>query len=84
MDEYRGYFRLVTSVPAHMYYYTTSARDRDIAYEINDGSGSAASNSLYVLDENLKTVGSIEGLAEDERIYSARFDGDTGVLCHLP
>ena len=77
MDEYRGYFRLVTSVPAQMYYYTPSARDRDIAYEINDGSGSAASNSLYVLNENLETVGSIEGLAEDERIYSARFDGDT-------
>lgn len=35
-------------------------------------------NSVYVLDEKLKTIGSIKGLAEDERIYSARFMGDTG------
>lgn len=35
-------------------------------------------NSVYVLDEELKTIGSIEGLAEDERVYSARLLGDTG------
>lgn len=35
-------------------------------------------NSVYVLDEKLKTVGSIEGLAEDERVYSARLMGDVG------
>lgn len=35
-------------------------------------------NSVYVLDEKLKTVGSIKGLAEDERVYSARFLGDVG------
>lgn len=35
-------------------------------------------NSVYVLDEDLKTIGSIEGLAEDERVYSARLLGDTG------
>ena len=35
-------------------------------------------NAVYVLDENLKVTGSIEDLAEDERIYSARFFGDTG------
>lgn len=35
-------------------------------------------NSVYVLDEKLKKVGSIEGLAEDERVYSARLMGDVG------
>lgn len=30
-------------------------------------------NALYVLDENLETVGSITRLAKGERIYSARF-----------
>lgn len=35
-------------------------------------------NSVYVLDEKLKVVGSIEGLAEDERVYSARLMGDVG------
>lgn len=35
-------------------------------------------NSVYIMDEELKIIGSIEDLAEDERIYSARFMGDTG------
>ncbi len=37
----------------------------------------AATNSVYVMDENLKKIGEINGLAEDERVYSARFMGDT-------
>ncbi len=35
-------------------------------------------NSVYVLDEKLKTIGSIKNLAKDERVYSARLLGDTG------
>ena len=35
-------------------------------------------NSVYVMDDKLKVIGSIEGLAEDERIYSARFMKDAG------
>lgn len=34
-------------------------------------------NSVYVLDDYLNTVGKIEGLAEEERVYSARFMGNT-------
>lgn len=34
-------------------------------------------NSVYVLDKELNEIGAIEGLAKDERIYSARFMGDT-------
>lgn len=34
------------------------------------------SNNVFVLDSNLSVVGSIEGLAEGERIYSARYMGD--------
>jgi len=33
-------------------------------------------NAVYVLDDALTTVGSLEGLAPDERIYSSRFIGD--------
>lgn len=33
-------------------------------------------NHLYILDENLNIVGSVEDLAKGERIYSARFLGD--------
>ena len=32
-------------------------------------------NSLYVLDENLKLVGKLEGLAKGEKIYSVRYIG---------
>lgn len=35
-------------------------------------------NSLYILDSNLKVVGTIENLAPTEQIYSARFFGDIG------
>lgn len=34
-------------------------------------------NSVYILNQELEIVGSITGLAEDERVYSARFLGDT-------
>lgn len=37
-----------------------------------------STNSLLVLDENLKVIGEIEDLAPGEQIYSARFLGDTG------
>lgn len=33
-------------------------------------------NNVYVLDENLNTVGSLEKIAQDESIYSTRFMGD--------
>lgn len=33
-------------------------------------------NNVFVLDEDLEVVGSLEGLAPTERIYSARFMGD--------
>ena len=37
-----------------------------------------STNSLLVLDENLKVIGEIEDLAPGEQIYSARFLGNTG------
>lgn len=39
-----------------------------------------AKNNVYVLDSELKTVGKIEGLAEGEKIYSARFMGNKAYL----
>ncbi|AYC28676.1 beta-propeller domain-containing protein [Paenisporosarcina cavernae] len=37
-------------------------------------------NNLFILDGGLKQVGSIEGLADGERIYSARFMGDKAYM----
>ena len=37
-------------------------------------------NHLYVLDENLEIIGSVEDLAKGERIYSVRFLGDRAYM----
>lgn len=37
-------------------------------------------NNLFILDDKMKTVGSLTGLAKDERIYSARFMGDKAYM----
>ena len=37
-------------------------------------------NHLFILDEGMKQVGSVEGLAPGERIYSARFMGDKAYM----
>ena len=37
-----------------------------------------STNTVYVLDGELKVIGKIEDLAEDESVYSARFFGETG------
>lgn len=49
-----------------------------IATSIGDSwrTGKESTNNVYILDDELETVGSITGLAEGERIYSTRFSGD--------
>ncbi|MEM7061676.1 MAG: beta-propeller domain-containing protein [Cyanobacteria bacterium P01_B01_bin.77] len=47
------------------------------------GFGESALNNVYILDQEgpeLNVVGSIEGLAPGERIFSTRFDGDYGFV----
>ncbi len=66
MDEKDGYLRLVTTVDQY------SQADKSDYWQEYLG----RTNSLYVLDGNLQVVGMLEGLAEDESIYSARFIGD--------
>ena len=47
----------------------------------NSFTGTSGSfNDVYVLDENLKVIGSIKDLGLTERIYSARFVGERGYL----
>lgn len=38
--------------------------------------GTITANNVYVLDDSLNTIGSLEKIAPDESIYSARFMGD--------
>lgn len=84
MDEYNGYFRVVTTVNE----YETTKEDVSekavasgsnvIADTVEIIAETKTTNALYVLNQRLETVGKIEGLAEEERVYSVRFDGDIG------
>ena len=67
LDEYADHLRVVTTVESWSSDYSDFSR----------------SNSLYVLDSSMKTVGKIENLAEGEEIKSARFMGETRVFCHI-
>ncbi len=42
----------------------------------NSYNNGESTNNVFVLDSSLKVIGSIEGLAKGERIYSARYMGD--------
>jgi inhibitor of cysteine peptidase len=46
----------------------------------SSGFGSSLETSVYVLNENLRTVGRLEGLSPGELFYAARFMGDRAYL----
>ena len=73
IDEYNGYLRMVVMKDDQV------SRAEPLLRELEEETAVEAeeSNALYVLDQNLKIIGSIEGIAPGERIYSARFMGDT-------
>lgn len=77
LDAYDGYLRLVTTSSGHSY---TIYEDKAMGFinHVWPDETKLDTNNLFVLDENLKVVGSITGLAEDERVYSVRFDGEIG------
>ena len=62
LGEYQGNLRVATT------YYNN--------YEENGVWYNDTENNVYILDENLNLIGSVEGLAKGERIYSARFMGE--------
>lgn len=72
MDEYKGTFRIVTTV----YSYKVGASGDGTTWSAESGT----SNTLYTLDKNLNVIGSIEDIAPGERVYSVRFDGDIGFV----
>ncbi len=78
MDEYEGNLRIVTTNNERVteksgFNYGFAASD-SIASPVK----SSTSNSLFVLDSDLKVIGKIENLAKDERVYSVRFDKKVG------
>lgn len=87
MDEHEGNLRIVTTVTKgeekelRTEYGAASTSGTDETKDVSStyvAWTSVTYNSLYVLDKDLKIIGSIEDLAKDERVYSVRFDGDIG------
>lgn len=76
LDEYNGYLRIVSTVREYQQKKVVDERTGEtVGYDIREGK---RTNGLYVLDEKLSVTGKIEGLAQDEEIYSARFLKNTG------
>lgn len=63
------------SMDEHNGYFRTVTTESNLWDERNK-----AKNHLFILDENMKQVGSVENLAVNERIYSARFLGDKAYM----
>ncbi|MFH1744552.1 MAG: beta-propeller domain-containing protein [bacterium] len=61
------------------YFMIATTKSRTWSRYLDEGEQKSYSN-VYVLDNDLKIVGSLEGLAPDERIYSARFMQDRAYL----
>lgn len=75
MDEYDGHLRLVTTNYSQSWSEYTDKAKGFVNYVYKDP---YTANALYILDGSLKTVGSVQNLAEGEQVYSVRFDGTIG------
>lgn len=62
MDEHDDVFRIATTLSGR---WSSVSRDRTLS-----------TNNVYTLDDEMKIIGTLEGLAEDESIYSTRFIED--------
>lgn len=65
----RGYVRDTFAINASDGYLRVLTTDYSTEDEVN---------ALYILDENLKLIGQLTGIAPGEEIYAARFMGNTG------
>jgi len=67
LDEYQGDLRIATTVGQNSWFG-------------NFGQLTQSFSDVYVLDRNLKTLGSVKDLGKTERIYSVRFLADSGYV----
>jgi len=78
LDEYEGNLRLAVTIYSYSYRIL-----RDVNYGIEQivyGDDNDQTNALYILGPSLEKVGSINGLAKNERIYSVRFSGPVAYM----
>jgi uncharacterized secreted protein with C-terminal beta-propeller domain len=77
MDEYNGYFRIATT---EYNYGVVTEESKNGTVTVTKIEEPTIVNNVYVLNQTMAIVGSLEGLAPGERIYSARF---IGARCYL-
>ena len=75
LDEYEGNLRIAATVDKYVY---QTSEDQVKGYSNYETIEDTNANCLYVLNDDLKIIGTISDLAPDERIYSVRFDGEVG------
>lgn len=68
LDEYRGNLRLATTIGQGWWGIGTIGGQRE------------TTNDVYILDNQLKTVGNVTDLGTSERIYAVRFIADRGYM----
>lgn len=78
LSEYDKHLRIVSTIPANNFTWFDTRAWTDTAKTGNGIKINEDINAVYVLDENMHLTGKITGIAPGERIYSARFFGDTG------
>lgn len=78
MDEYNGYLRVALCDDRS---YSRELKDDSHDVDVYQFIESKTTNGLYVLDDAMQVVGSIEDIAPDEEIKSVRFDGAVGYVC---
>ena len=79
LDEYEGNLRVALTTNTYAMREMRDDSQGIVDYRYLD-KGDEQSNSVYVLGPDLTVLGCIEGLAEEERIYSVRFSGDVGYV----
>ncbi len=73
MDEYKDNFRIATTVENNSYEAVNMTNGATVT-------SNRSTNNVYVLNSDMNLVGSLEGIAPDEKIYSVRFMGDKGYM----
>lgn len=80
INEYDGHLRIAATIPANniSLLWRGGIAELKEAADASDSTVREDVNALYILDDNLNLTGKLTGIAPGERIYSARFMGNTG------
>lgn len=70
----------VPGVPLNQFAFDAQDGELRIATTVMEDDREQSENDLYVLDENLELQGSVQGMADGQRVYAVRYIGDRGYV----